>query len=84
MGQEKRKVTIKKTAAIIVNTGGYENLSVSQTLESEIEFSNIDELKQKDKNLTLVLDMLLKKTAEETLKQTGRQRIVNGQPAELW
>jgi hypothetical protein len=84
MEQAKKKVVIKKTAAIIVNTGGYENLSVSQTIEAEIEYDGIEELKKKDGNLTLVLDILLKKSTEETLKQTNRKRVIGNQPVELW
>lgn len=81
---EKRKATIEKGAVLKINTGGYENVEISQSIEVEVEFADATELRKKSDAVTSELLACLKSDAEQTLKETNRRRVVNGQPAELW
>jgi hypothetical protein len=81
---EKRKATIEKGATLKINTGGFENLEIFQSIKCEVEFSDGAELRRKSDALMRQVIDLLKTDAEEALKRTNRKRVVGNQAVELW
>jgi hypothetical protein len=81
---DKRKITIEKSATILINVGNFENVTIVESLKADVEYGDMTELKQKDANMQMALDILLKASAERTLKDVNRTRVVGNQPAELW
>jgi hypothetical protein len=81
---EKKKITIEKSVTIKIAVGNFEMVDVAETIRADVEYSSIEELENKDGNLTNLLAKLLKQSAEKILESMGRKRVVKNIPVELW
>ena len=84
MESTKKKIVIQQSATVKVNTGNYENIEVTESIEAEVEYENTDELKKKGAGMASALAMLLKSSTEKMLQETNRKRVVCGKETELW
>ena len=82
------KTRLTASATMRFNTGNYEWLDVSKSMDLEVEFSDPEELARKSAKLDKLVIALIKAEAEAVMKETNRKRcvLINGKttPIDLW
>jgi hypothetical protein len=71
-----RTAKISTLVSIKINTGNYETLEVSKSIETEVTFDKPEELTEKSKGLDRTAASMLKDEAEYICTQLGRRRVV--------
>ena len=97
MEQEKQATEVQKKtyktkltalASMRFNTGNYEWIDVSKSMDLEVEFSNPEELAKKSAKLDKLVADLIKAEIEMLMRETNRTRcaLINGKttPIALW
>ena len=80
------KVKIGSTCSVKINTGNYETVDVSKTIEVEFEVGSSKDVPVKSAKVAETVTRMLKTEVEATLKSMGRQRYDSktGKQIELW
>jgi len=71
-----RTAKISSYSTIKINTGNYEILEVSKSIETEVTYEKPEELSAKSVALDKMLAAMLREEAEYMMKNLGRKRIV--------
>jgi len=80
------KVKIGSTCSVKINTGNYETVDISKTVEVEFDVSSSKDVPAKSARISDTVTRMLKTEVEATLKSMGRQRYDSktGKQIELW
>lgn len=71
-----RTAKIVAAVSMKINTGNYETIEVTKSIETEVTFEKPEELTEKSKGMDKTVTLLLKEEAEYAMTQLGRKRMV--------
>jgi len=71
-----RTAKIVAAVSMKINTGNYETIEVTKSIETEVTFEKPEELVEKSKGMDKTVTALLKEEAEYVMTQLGRKRMV--------
>lgn len=80
-----RTAKISSAVSMKINTGNYETIEVSKSIETEVQFEKTEELTEKSKGMDKMALIMLKEDAELVCAQLNRRRHkkVNGKDVQI-